>query len=121
MIRDKQGAVIGKRISNADITDEQEQIQDFALAFQESNERYLLLTETMVDTIIFVYDETNGLEYINRKGASLLGKTPQELLNKKIPDLFESKIAENAARILESFFTTGEPSFIESLVCPVAG
>ncbi|MGA2105604.1 MAG: PAS domain S-box protein [Methanoregula sp.] len=113
MIRDKQGAVIGKRISNADITDEQEQIQDFALAFQESNERYLLLTETMVDTIIFVYDETNGLEYINRKGASLLGKTPQELLNKKIPDLFESKIAENAARILERFFTTGEPSFIE--------
>jgi PAS domain S-box-containing protein len=120
LIRDKQGAVIGKRISNADITSEQEQIHDFALAFQESNERFLLLTETMADTIIFVYDEAHGLEYINRKGASLLGKNPEELLNKKIPDLFEPKIAKNAENILESFFTTGKPAFVEHsyIRCP---
>jgi PAS domain S-box-containing protein len=113
-IQNKQGAVVGKRISNVDITHEQEQIQDFALALRESNERYLLLSEAMADTVIFVYDETHGLEYINTRGASLIGKKPQDLLNKKIPDLFSPQNAKYAGTVLEDFLAKGNPSFIEN-------
>jgi len=113
-IQNKQGAVVGKRISNIDITHEQEQIQDFTLALKESNERYLLLSEAMADTVIFVYDEIHGLEYINTRGASLLGKKPQDLLNKKIPDLLSQENAEYAEKILEDFLVKGNPSFIEN-------
>jgi len=112
-IRDRSGLILGRRISNVDITREQEQIEDFALAFQESNERYLLLTETMADTAIFVYDEEKGLEFINTKGGSLLGKKPDELLGKRIPDLLTPSQARDAKEVLDRFFATGSPSFIE--------
>ena len=112
-IHDRNGILIGNRISNSDITREKEQIEDFALAIQESNERYLLLTETMADTVIFVYDEQKGLEYINKQGASLLKKKPEDLTGKKIQELFTSENARDAQMVLDRFFATKSPAFLE--------
>lgn len=112
-IRDGNGTLRGRRISNSDVTAEQEHIRSISFAIRESNERYYSLAETMKDTCVFVYDFENGIEYINAKGAGLFGKRPEELLNRTVPYLSLLPGVQNIITIIGQFVRTGTPAYFE--------
>ena len=120
-IRDGTGALRGRRISNSDVTREEEHIRSISSAVRESNERYYSLAETMKDTCVFVYDFRDGIEYINAKGARLFGKRPEELLNKTVPDLVLLPGVRPVIETIGQFVRTGAPAYFEETVSRFPG
>ncbi|MFA4876239.1 MAG: response regulator [Methanoregula sp.] len=120
-IHDRNGTFKGRRISNIDITREQEQINTITVAIEESNERYFSLAETMKDTCVFVYDVRKGIEYINTKGAALFKKEPGDLLKKPISALSGVDGVRNIITTIEHFIRTGSPAVFEGSLVPSPG
>ena len=111
---DATGKLRGRRISNIDVTREHEQIQRIQVANQERDDLYFSVAETMKDTGVLVYDLGNGLEYINPKGAVLMGKSQKELLNKSLSNLSRLSEIPTLFSALEQFIELGSPAYFES-------
>ena len=118
---DNNGILRGRRISNFDVTREQEHIQNITSAFRESNERYVSLAETMKNTCVFIYDLQKGIEYINPQGAALFGKLPGELLSKRVLDLSDLPGVKDIISTIERFVRTGTPAYFEETVSRFPG
>ena len=110
---DAHGFLRGRRISNIDITREQEQIEKFKFAIQESSKLYFSVAETMKDTCVLVYDLENGIEYINSKGAALFGEHTENLLHKTIPNLSGPAEICRIFSTIDRFIQTGTPAHFE--------
>ncbi len=77
-------------------------------ALKESEERYRLLTESSQD-FIYIIDRQGRLEYLNAAAARLFGSQPQELVGRRVADLFAPGTFERQQGNLERVLQTGQP------------
>ncbi len=80
-------------------------------ALRESEERYRTLAETARDAI-FVIDRQDRVEYINRYGADLFGRHPNDIIGRPRETLFPAAANVQQARLRE-VIETGMPSCAE--------
>jgi PAS domain S-box-containing protein len=86
---------------------------------RESEDRYRMLAEASSD-LVFVIDQDDRVEYINRPGSAIFGKTPGEITGCARAPFFPPDMAERQKKVLECVFATGIPSHNEGPI-PVDG
>ena len=79
-------------------------------ALRNSEERYRILVESATDAI-FTLNRTGLFLSANQATSRAIGKTPQEMIDKNIYDLFEHDTAFLLMESLESVFLTGNPAY----------
>jgi len=82
-------------------------------ALRESEERYRALADTAQD-IIFIIDRNDCIKYINRFGAMLLGKLPEDIIGKPRKEFFSPDPSEQQKLNLQEVFSTGFPLYVEN-------
>jgi len=92
-----------------DISDELERIRPL-----EERARYFdMLTETTKD-MIYVLDENMVIRFVNKYGASIFGKSPEELVGMHMEALFPAHIASSQRKNVERVFNSGELMNVEA-------
>jgi PAS domain S-box-containing protein len=91
-----------------------EMVQGNDEAMQESAERYRTLTENSPD-IIYIFDRTGMLLYVNRMAAAYMRQTPAALVGKTQQDLFPPDKAQYHLERIRKVFETGEAMEMEGL------
>lgn len=79
---------------------------------KQSEEKYKALVENATD-FIFMIDRNNRVLSINKAGARLFRKKPEEIIGKSIFNLFPKQIATNYSKNLKKVFQTGKPQLSE--------
>jgi PAS domain S-box-containing protein len=77
-----------------------------------SDEGYRALAEAARD-FIFVVGRDLTVRYCNTFGAAQLGRRPEDLIGKTVPDLFPPPYCERMVRNLSGVIETGTPLFVE--------
>lgn len=80
----------------------------------ETEERYRILAETARDTI-FILNTSQKITYINRFGASLVGKNPEEIIGRHVSEIFEKGNFARQRESLESVMKDGSPGYWEDV------
>ncbi len=109
-LHDGEGNIIGVIGLAADVTDERRA----AAALRRSEERYRSLTEASPDAI-YIVDRAGTVQFCNRAGAAALGRAGEDLVGRRVADLFPPDNARRQASNLQRVFETGEPVHIEDL------
>jgi len=82
-------------------------------ALEASEERYRTLAEAAQDNI-FIIDREFRLSYVNEFGASQFGRPVNDLIGRRVEELFPAETATRQRGSLERVLETGEPLSIES-------
>lgn len=77
-------------------------------ALKDSEANYRALAESAQD-IIFIIDDRRRFSYFNIHGLEQVGRTAEELLGKKVSDIFSGALLESMETGLSSVFETGGP------------
>ena len=84
-------------------------------ALKVSEERYRTLVESARDSI-FSLDVSGSVISVNKEGARVLGKKPEEIIGKTIHDLFPEDIAQNQIENVKKVLELHEPSVISETI-----
>ena len=84
-------------------------------ALQQSEERYRTLTEAANDAI-FIISADDTYQYVNRFGAQLLGRQPQDMIGRKRSDFFPPPIGDRQKLVMQRVLETGDVGRDESLI-----
>jgi two-component system, cell cycle sensor histidine kinase and response regulator CckA len=107
-VLDDQGAVTRVAVFARDVTDQQRAV----LALRESDEKHRLLLDESPDPIFsFLPDGT--YHYVNRAFAESVGKPIEQIVGRRIWDVFEKGEAEQRFAALSEVFRTGKAKTIE--------
>ena len=66
------------------------------------------IIETALD-FIFLINRQGHLEFVNRAGAALIGRDPEQIVGVPLSELFPEEAEIQEAEILQQVFQTGEP------------
>jgi PAS domain S-box-containing protein len=83
-------------------------VKEIASELQQAQEKFRLLMESATDAIYFV-DEEYRLISVNRKAAQISGITREEMIGRRISDIFPPERANEYQRLARSVFASGEP------------
>ncbi len=84
-------------------------------ALRESEERYRSLAEASHDLTTLVNRDWQ-IEYTNTFAARQFGVSPQELIGKRLADIFPAEIAKRQQENLQRVFESGESVYVEAPV-----
>lgn len=82
---------------------------------EASEARYRLLTEAAQD-FIFTIDRDGVVTFVNNHGAMMFGATQEEIVGRRMSDLFPDDIAERQGNSIATVIETGLPLYAESFV-----
>jgi PAS domain S-box-containing protein len=114
-LRDAQERVVGLQGIFWDVTERRSMEQ----ALLASEERYRTLAEASQDAI-FLADLEGRLLYVNRYAAGLFATTPENIVGKRISELFPPELAQQQHRHLGTVRETRQPLTSE-LLAPFPG
>lgn len=77
-------------------------------SLRETQERYRTLAESAED-FIYIIDRQGRVEYLNAAAARLLGFQPQDLLGRRVAELFAPGTFDRQQRNLERVLESGQP------------
>src|SRR5258706_2189625 len=83
-------------------------------ALRDSEARYRTLAEA-TDDMIWIINRQGLIEYLNACAARQFGTTPEELIGKRIEDLFPEEVAKRQRGNMQKVMLTGEPLYVEAL------
>lgn len=78
-----------------------------------SEEKYRLLVENATD-IMYMIDKNNKVLFINKTFADIFRKTPEDIVDKSIFDLFPPEIAEDYSKNIKEVIETGKACSLET-------
>ena len=78
-------------------------------------ERYRILSEASND-MIFLLEPDGVINYINRFAAGQFNQSPDDLIGKRITEIFPAEVATRQLANIEQTLELGEPLFMEGLV-----
>ena len=107
-VRDDQGNLIGVHGLSRDITRRKKAEE----ALRESEERHRILLSESTDPI-FSFTPDGQYQYVNRAFANGVGKSPEDIIGKKIWDVFPREEADKRFVSLNEAFHTGKEKVIE--------
>ena len=108
LLKDNNNNPIGVVSVNRDITKQKR----IAQKLEESEKRYRTLAEAAQD-FIFIINRDLQVQYVNRFGARVFGKQPENLIGKSFEALFPHS-ADRQAESLRQVFQTGEAIYREN-------
>ncbi|HUI07519.1 MAG TPA: PAS domain S-box protein [Verrucomicrobiae bacterium] len=80
---------------------------------RESEEKYRTLAESAPDAI-YIINREDRVQYANTHAASMIGKTPQELVGRRRADLFPPETSQHQRREIEAVFESGKPRHVQN-------
>ena len=93
------------------LLDQLENLRSLAL-LRESDEKHRVLLEESSDPV-FSFSLDGRYTYVNRAFAKGVGKTPQEIIGKRIEDVFPLEEARKRFAVLSQVFQSGEEKVFE--------
>ena len=91
---------------------------DIEKVLNNSEKLYRLLAESSNDCI-FIFSKNSKIQYINRFGASLLGKHPEEVIGKALADIFPKKFFKIQKRLIKLVASSARThTFDNKIFCP---
>ncbi len=103
----------GRKFFSAIVRDVSER-QQVEKALRESEMRYRTLAEAAHD-MIWIINRRGEIEYVNQYAAQQFGATPENLVGKRMEDLFPKDIAQRQLGSVKKVMKSGESAYIEAL------
>jgi PAS domain S-box-containing protein len=77
-------------------------------ALRESEDRYRTLAESAQDTI-FILDREGCFQYVNHFGAMQLKESTEDIIGKRLSQVFPAEVAEKQMLAVQTVFESGKP------------